>query len=69
MKASYKVRVRDLDLLHLEPLIKDYIDAKRRKDEERFKREAELAKEIEEKGKENVTLPLEPWSFRVRVCL
>lgn len=47
-----------------EPLIKDYIDAKRRKDEERFKREAELAKEIEEKGEENVTLPLEPWEFQ-----
>lgn len=46
-----------------EPLIKDYIDHKRQKDEERFKKEAELKKEMQKNGTE-ATLPLEEWEFQ-----
>ncbi|KAL9181043.1 hypothetical protein ACHAXT_009848 [Thalassiosira profunda] len=46
-----------------EPLIKNYIDNRRQKDEERFKREAELKKEMTENGTE-ASLPLEEWEFQ-----
>ena len=50
-----------------QPLVKDYIDKKREKDEARFKREAELLKEIETnktKGLEVKSVPLEEWEFQ-----
>ena len=42
-----------------EPFVKDYIDNRRAKEEERFQREAELA---EKDG--NETMPLEEWEFQ-----
>lgn len=51
-----------------EPLVKDYIDKRRRKEEERFLREEELAKEIEANKTAGVEvtkkLPLETWEFQ-----
>ena len=47
-----------------EPLVKDYIDRKREKDEARFRKEAELAREAEEKNTTQADLPLEPWEFQ-----
>ena len=46
-----------------EPLIKDYIDKRRRKEEERLQREANITNEMKEDGS-NVTLPLEDWQFQ-----
>ena len=50
-----------------EPIIKDYIDKKREKDELRFKKEEELMKEIEvnkTQGLEVKSAPLEEWEFQ-----
>ncbi|KAL7531217.1 hypothetical protein ACHAXR_007947 [Thalassiosira sp. AJA248-18] len=44
-----------------EPLVKDYIDNRRQKEEERLKREAELMKE---KNGTEALLPLEEWEFQ-----
>jgi len=46
-----------------EPLVKDYIDNRRAKDEVRLKREAELTKEMKKNGTE-AELPLEEWEFQ-----
>jgi len=46
---------------NVEPLMKDYIDLRRQKDEERLRREAELTKDSH--GTE-VELPLEEWEFQ-----
>ena len=48
---------------HVEPLIKDYIDTRRQKEEDRFKREADLTREMKENGT-NAALPLEEWEFQ-----
>mmetsp|Transcript_18224 Transcript_18224/g.32102 ORF Transcript_18224/g.32102 Transcript_18224/m.32102 type:complete len:349 (-) Transcript_18224:53-1099(-) len=48
---------------HVEPLIKDYIDTRRQKEEDRFKREADLMTEMKENGT-NAALPLEEWEFQ-----
>lgn len=45
-----------------EPLVKNYIDKRRQKEEERFIREAELMKA--NNGTNNATLPLEEWEFQ-----
>lgn len=45
-----------------EPLVKNYIDKRRQKEEERFIREAELIKA--NNGTNNATLPLEEWEFQ-----
>ena len=50
-----------------QPLVKDYVDKKREKDELRFKKEAELMKEIESnktQGLEAKSAPLEEWEFQ-----
>ncbi|KAL7434602.1 hypothetical protein ACHAXM_004281 [Skeletonema potamos] len=51
-----------------EPLVKDYIDKRRKKEEERFLREEVLAKEIEANKTAGVDvtekLPLESWEFQ-----
>ena len=54
---------------NVEPLIKDYIDTRRQKEEDRFKREAELMKTAREKSEDGtadaaVELPLEEWEFQ-----
>lgn len=46
-----------------EPLVKDYIDKRRLKEEERFTREANLMKEMEKNGTK-ASLPLEDWEFQ-----
>lgn len=45
----------------VEPKVKDYIDARRQKEEDRFKREAEL---IKESNGTDASLPLEEWEFQ-----
>lgn len=47
----------------VEPLIKDYIDKRREKEEERFKREKEFMKDMEAENKTE-SLPLEEWEFQ-----
>ena len=48
----------------VEPLVKDYIDRRREKEEERLLREAELMKEMKKNGTETPELPLEEWEFQ-----
>jgi len=47
----------------VEPLIKDYIDKRREKEEERLKREKEFMKDMEAENKTE-SLPLEEWEFQ-----
>lgn len=48
----------------VEPVVKDYIDKRREKEEERLHREAELMKEYKKNGTEVPELPLEEWEFQ-----
>jgi len=48
----------------VEPFIKDYIDLRRKKEEERLKRESEMIKEMKDKNETEPDLPLEEWEFQ-----
>ena len=48
----------------VEPLIKDYIDTRRRKEEDRLMRETELLKATKDENGTDVKLPLEEWEFQ-----
>ena len=47
-----------------EPFIKDYIDLRRKKEEERLNRESDMMKEMKEKNETEPNLPLEEWEFQ-----
>ena len=47
-----------------EPLVKDYIDLRRQKEEERLQRESEKMKEMKDKNETEPDLPLEEWEFQ-----
>lgn len=47
-----------------EPAMKDYIDMRRQKEEERLKIESEKMKEMKEKNETEPDLPLEEWEFQ-----
>jgi hypothetical protein len=47
-----------------EPFIKDCIDLRREKEEERLKRESEMMKEMKDKNETEPNLPLEEWEFQ-----
>ena len=48
----------------VEPLLKDYIDMRRQKEEERLKIESEKMKEMKDKNETEPDLPLEEWEFQ-----
>ena len=48
----------------VEPLIKDYIDLRREKEEERLKQESAMVKEMKDKNETEPDLPLEEWEFQ-----